>query len=85
MLLLQGCSSDSGSNNNTSNAILCKTIKFNESDASNIRNYRTEFTYVGNKFNERKDYYNDVLTSKRVYVYTGNLITEEKNMMKIIF
>jgi len=78
MLLLQGCSSDSGSNNNTSKYILCKTIKFNESDASNIRNYRTEFTYVGNKFNERKDYYNDVLTSKRVYVYTGNLITEEK-------
>ena len=79
MLLLQGCSSDSGnSNNNTSTDILCKTIKFNESDASNIRNYRTEFTYVGNKFNERKDYYNDVLTSKRVYVYTGNLITEEK-------
>ncbi len=78
MLLLQGCSSDSGSNNNTSTAILCKTRKFNESDATNIRNYRTEFTYVGNKFNERKDYYNDVLTSKRVYVYTGNLITEEK-------
>ena len=78
MLLLQGCSSDSGSNNNTSTAILCKTIKFNESDATNIRNYRTEFTYVGNKFNERKDYYNDVLTSKSVYIYTGNLITQVK-------
>jgi hypothetical protein len=78
LLLLQGCSSDSGSNNNTSSAILCKTIKFNESDATNIRNYRTEFTYVGNKFNERKDYYNDVLTSKSVYIYTGNLITQVK-------
>ena len=75
MLLLQGCSSDSGnSNNNTSTAILCKTIKFNESDATNIRNYRTEFTYVGNKINEQKGYYNDVLKSKRVYVYTDNLI-----------
>ncbi len=80
MLLLQGCSSDSGnSNNNTSTAILCKTIKFNESDATNIRNYRKEFTYVGNKFNERKDYYNDVLTSKSVYIYTGNLITQIKS------
>lgn len=78
MLLLQGCSSDSGSNNNTSTAILCKTIKFNESDATNIRNYRDEFTYNGNELSEVKFYYNDVLTSKSLYFYTDDLITQIK-------
>jgi len=79
MLIMQGCSSDSGnSNNNTSSAILCKTIKFNESDATNIRNYRTEFTYNGNKLSEISSYYNDVLSHKEIVYYTGDLITQIK-------
>lgn len=77
MILLQGCSSDGGSDN-ASSAILCKSIKFNESDATNIRNYRDEFSYDGNKLSEVKFYYNDVLTSKSLYFYTGDLITQIK-------
>ena len=81
MLLLQGCSSDSGSNenNNGSSTILCKSIRYNESDATNIRNYRDEYIYVGNKLSETKSYYNDVLGGKSLAFYTGDLITEAKS------
>ena len=74
MLLLQGCSSDSGSNNNTSTAILCKTIKFN--DGGDL--IRDEYSYDGNKVSEMNEYYNDVLGSKEIFYYTGDLITQVK-------
>jgi hypothetical protein len=84
MLLLQGCSSDSdnndnNNNNNGSSTILCKSIRFNESDATNVRNYRDEYIYVGNKPSEMKSYYNDVLGGKSLVFYTGDLITEAKS------
>ena len=82
LLLLQGCSSDSDNNdnnNNGSSTILCKSIRYNESDATNIRNYRDEYIYVGNKLFEMKSYYNDVLVGPPdVVFYTGDLITEIK-------
>jgi hypothetical protein len=81
MLLLQGCSSDSDNNdnNNGSSAILCKSIRYNESDATNTRNYRDEYIYIGNKLSEMKFYYNDVLGGKSLVFYTGDLITEAKS------
>ena len=84
MLLLQGCSSDSdnndnNNNNNGSSTILCKSIRFNESDATNVRNYRDEYIYVGDKLSEIKSYYNDVLGGKSLGFYTGDLITEAKS------
>jgi YD repeat-containing protein len=80
MLLLQGCSSDSDSNdNNGSSTILCKSIRYNESNATNIRNHLIEYIYIGNKLSEIKRYYNDVLTEKSLVFYTGDLITEVKS------
>jgi hypothetical protein len=70
MFLLQGCSSDS--ENNSSN-ILIKTIKYKNS------NYRTEYSYNGNKISEINRYVNDVLSYKQVYNYTGDLITQIKS------
>ena len=71
MLLLQGCSSDS--DNNSSN-ILIKTIKYNYENS----NYRSEYSYNGNKISEINGYVNDVLSYKQVYNYTGDLITQIK-------
>ena len=71
MLLLQGCSSDS--DNNSSN-ILIKTIKYNDENS----NYRSEYSYNGNKISEINGYVNDVLSYKQVYNYTGDLITQIK-------
>ena len=84
LLLLQGCSSDSdnndnNNNNNGSSTILCKSIRYNESDATNIRNYRDEYIFLGNKLSEMKSYYNDVLGGKSLVFYTGDLITEAKS------
>ena len=71
MFLMQGCSSDS--DNNSSN-ILIKTIKHNDENS----NYRSEYSYNGNKISEIKGYVNDVLSYKQVYNYTGDLITQIK-------
>ena len=77
MLLLQGCSSDSGSDNSNS-IILCKTIKYNETTSTNVISHRDEFTYDGNKLIQTNAFRNDVLNRKSLFFYTGDLITQVK-------
>jgi hypothetical protein len=73
MLLLQGCSSDSGSNENVNNDLLVKKIVFN-SDVLNNFNFSRNFTYDGNKIKRILDSSN-IDNSETIYTYNNDLIT----------